>query len=113
MKKLYLSFSFLLITLSVYSQNIYQVGSRVGISTTNPVSVLSVGTVNQALQSFATIFSAGTFNALCNSVGAYIYPFEFQSYNTANIDRLQIARYLRVAGIEWDGTAYRKYSCFK
>lgn len=90
------------------SNQVYSAG-KVGIGTSNPVAtftltpMLSVGTG----ANIATNFLAGTNYVLGNTAGSYLYPFEFQHSNNGNVDRLLFTPYRRVAGLNWQGTAYR------
>lgn len=92
-----------------YAQNTFPGSGNVGIGTGDPVANLAVYPLLSSGPgaNIATTFIAGTHSVLGNTVGSYLYPFEFQHSNEGNIDRLMFSPYRRIAGTTWGGTAYR------
>jgi hypothetical protein len=117
MKKILLT-SLLLVTMltGVYAQwvssgnNLLYSAGKIGIGTSSLPAALTISSPFVAPPSGANVasnFVAGTFSVLGNTAGSYLYPFEFQHSNAGNIDRLLFSPYRRVAGPNWQGTAYR------
>lgn len=107
MQKLYASLFFSFITSLCLAQNVFPENGNVGIGTSSPLSKLSVFPVYPAGVNVASALVVGEHAVLGNTEKSYLYPFEFQHSNTANIDRLQFTPYRRQAGANWPGTAYR------
>jgi len=107
MKKLYLTILTGFSVLSAFAQNSFPTSGPVAIGTSDPKSYLSLTPVLSIGTNIASVFTAGEHGVLGNGAGSYLYPFEFQHTNYANVDRLQIAPYRRIAGTSWEGTGYR------
>jgi hypothetical protein len=96
---------------------IYQAGTsdknyfagNVGIGTSTPSAKLTVSPYQSnigTLTNNATSLIVGNSTALGTTAGSYLYSQELQS-NASNVVRLQTATYRRVAGSDWNGSAYR------
>jgi len=108
MKKVYLTLSMLVVgALGLSAQNTFPASGNVAISTSTSPAKLSVAPLLSSGTNIASVFLAGEHGVLGDAAGSYLYPFEFQHANTGNFDRLQFAPYRRVAGNNWNGTAYR------
>jgi hypothetical protein len=82
---------------------------NVGIGTTTPSAKLTVSPYQSSIGTLtngATSFIVGNSTPLGTTTGSYVYPQELQS-SASNVVRLQTSLYRRVAGADWNGSAYR------
>lgn len=85
------------------------VQGNVGIGTTTPSAKLTVSPFQSnigTLTNNATGLIVGNPTLLGSATSSYLYSVETQS-NAANVIRLQTSLYRRIAGADWNGTAYR------